>query len=77
MIQVAPFHLDFVFDGVDPDDITNATNRAPYATLHLLREDSVARAGLGRPGRGDRRAHLDTLRRLGPQGWQRLLGADE
>ncbi len=78
VIQVAPFHPDFVFDGVDPDDITNATNRAPYATLHLLREDSVARAvASGDPVEAIVERNLDTLRRLGPQGWQRLLGADE
>ena len=36
--QIASFHPRFVFAGTDEDDITNATNRAPYPTLHLLRE---------------------------------------
>jgi len=74
VIQVAPFHPDFVFDGVAPDDITNATNRAPYATLHLLREDSVARAvASGEPAEAIVARNLETLRRLGAQGWCRLF----
>ena len=73
-IQVAHFHPDFVFEGVPEDDITNATNRAPHATLHLLREDSVARAVAS----GDSvetivERNLHTLRELGPEGWARLL----
>ena len=44
VLQVASFHPDYQFAGTAPDDITNFTNRAPYPTLHLLREDSVARA---------------------------------
>jgi uncharacterized protein len=43
-IQVASFHPDYQFAGTAPDDITNYTNRAPYPTLHLLRETSIARA---------------------------------
>jgi uncharacterized protein len=31
-------------------DMTNATNRSPYPTLHLLREDSVDRAVAAFPG---------------------------
>jgi hypothetical protein len=78
VIQVAPFHPDFVFDGVEPDDITNATNRAPYATLHLLREDSVARAvASGEPAEAIVARNLETLRQLGVQGWRRLLDAPQ
>ena len=44
-LQVASFHPDYQFAGTVPEDVTNFTNRAPYPTLHLLREDSVARAG--------------------------------
>jgi hypothetical protein len=69
VIQVAPFHPDFVFEGTAPDDITNATNRAPYATLHLLREDSVARAvASGEPAEAIVARNLETLRRLGAAG---------
>ena len=41
VIQNASFHPAYVFDGADPADAANATNRAPYPTLHLLRESSL------------------------------------
>lgn len=44
ILQVASFHPDYQFEGVAADDASNYTNRAPFPTLHLLREDSVARA---------------------------------
>ncbi len=74
VIQVAPFHPDFVFEGEAADDIANATNRAPYATLHLLREDSVARAvDSGEPAERIVERNIRTLRQLGADGWHRLL----
>ena len=72
-LQVASFHPDFQFADTDPDDITNATNRAPYPTLHLLREDSVSRAVDAFPeaeaifGR-----NIETLEALGADGWAAL-----
>lgn len=42
--QLASFHPDYCFDGAEPDDPANATNRSPWPMLHLLREDSVSRA---------------------------------
>lgn len=75
VIQVAAFHPDWQFEGTVPEDITNATNRSPFPTLHLLREDSVARA-VATEG-GDAEAivarNQDTLRRLGPDGWASLM----
>ena len=44
VLQVASFHPQFQFAGTRAEDVTNATNRSPYPTLHLLREDSVDRA---------------------------------
>ena len=74
VVQVAHFHPAFVFDGVTEDDVTNATNRAPYATLHLLREDSVERAvNSGDSAETIVERNLQTLQRLGPAGWQALL----
>jgi hypothetical protein len=43
-LQIASFHPDYRFAGTEADDIGNATNRSPYPTLHLLREESIARA---------------------------------
>ena len=44
ILQLADFHPQYVFAGSQADDVVNATNRSPYPTLHLLREDSVERA---------------------------------
>ncbi|HEY0917333.1 MAG TPA: DUF1415 domain-containing protein, partial [Solimonas sp.] len=42
--QVASFHPKYQFDGTEPDDPENLSNRSPYPMLHLLREDSVEAA---------------------------------
>jgi len=42
--QVASFHPDYQFDGTEPDDVENYTNRSPYPVLHLIREQSLERA---------------------------------
>ncbi|SEA93960.1 DUF1415 domain-containing protein [Variovorax sp. YR216] len=72
-LQLASFHPRFQFAGTEADDITNATNRAPYPTLHLLREDSVDRAVEAFP---DAEAifgrNMETLENLGPSGWEAL-----
>jgi hypothetical protein len=43
-LQVASFHPQYQFADTDKNDIGNYTNRSPYPTLHLLREDSIDRA---------------------------------
>jgi len=42
--QLATFHPNYCFDGVESDDISNYTNRSPYTMLHILREESVDKA---------------------------------
>ena len=78
VIQVASFHPLFQFEGSEPEDISNATNRAPYPTLHLLREDSVARAVASDAGDADAivERNIATLQALGHEGWRRLLAKD-
>ena len=74
VLQVASFHPDYMFAGSEPGDIENCTNRAPYPTLHLLREDSVARAVEAFPDTDaivDR--NIETLRKLGHEGWRKLF----
>ncbi|MEE2709863.1 MAG: DUF1415 domain-containing protein [Gemmatimonadota bacterium] len=44
VIQIASFHPHYHFAGTHPVAIENFTNRSPYPMLHLLREESVARA---------------------------------
>jgi hypothetical protein len=75
ILQVASFHPQYQFAGVAPDDVSNYTNRAPYPTLHLLREDSVERAVAAFPDPDvivER--NIETLDKLGVEGWTRLLG---
>ena len=72
-LQVAPFHPRFQFAGTDEDDITNATNRAPYPTLHLIREESIDRAVAAFPeAEAIYEANMATLEKLGHEGWAAL-----
>ena len=76
VLQVASFHPDYVFAGEDADDIANYTNRAPYPTLHLIREASLARATAAFPDASDiYLRNIETMRVLGLEGW-RALGVD-
>ena len=73
VIQLATFHPAYQFAGTDPDDVTNFTNRSPYPTLHLLRESSIDRAVQAFPDAAPiYESNMETLRRLGPQGWAAL-----
>ena len=77
VLQIASFHPQFQFEGTAPDDIGNFTNRAPYPTLHLLREDSIERAVDAFPdAAGIYERNIETLERLGHVGWQRLFQKD-
>jgi len=72
-LQIASFHPDFQFDGTEPDDVTNATNRSPWPTLHLLREDSIDRAVEAFPeAEAIFETNMATMDRLGSQGWADL-----
>lgn len=44
VIQLATFHPEYCFEGSEPDDASNWTNRAPLPVFHLLRERDVSRA---------------------------------
>ena len=73
VIQVASFHPQYRFAASEDGDVTNATNRTPWPTLHLLREESVERAVAAFPeGQAIYEANLETLRRLGAAGWEAL-----
>ncbi len=73
-IQVAPFHPRFQFEGTEPQDPDNLTNQAPYPILHLLREASVERATQsGDSAETIVERNIETVRRLGTEGWKRLL----
>ncbi|NMG04472.1 DUF1415 domain-containing protein [Azoarcus taiwanensis] len=74
VLQVASFHPRFRFEGTEEDDIANYTNRAPFPTLHLLREDSLAKALAAYPGDPDEiyKRNIETLKALGQSGWSAL-----
>ena len=73
VIQIASFHPDYRFGGVDADDITNHTNRSPFPMLHLLREESLDRAIAAMPDSEQIvERNLACLRDLGHAGWQQL-----
>jgi hypothetical protein len=71
--QIASLHPQYQFAGTAPDDIENYTNRSPYPTLHLLREESVDRAVAAFPD-ADQIVdnNVETLKELGHEGWKRL-----
>lgn len=73
IVQIAPFHPNFQFEGTDSDDIGNYTNRSPYPTLHLIREDSIAKAAQAFP---DASAiferNIALLEKMGHGGWDKL-----
>ena len=73
VVQLASFHPQFQFDGTTPEDMGNYTNRAPYAVLHLLREDSVEKAVDSLPDPDAvYQENIRTLDRLGLEGWKKL-----
>ncbi|HTH44932.1 MAG TPA: DUF1415 domain-containing protein [Oxalicibacterium sp.] len=72
-IQIASFHPAYRFAGSGDDDIENFTNRSPYPILHLLREASIDRAVAAFPEADTiYEKNMETLRRLGREGWEKL-----
>jgi hypothetical protein len=72
-IQIASFHPHYQFAGTNSDDIENYTNRSPFPILHLLRESSIDRAVEAFPeADAIYEKNMETLRKIGLQGWQQL-----
>ncbi len=75
VLQIASLHPGYQFADTDIDDISNFSNRSPYPTLHLLREDSVDRAVAAVPDAEHiYERNIETLEALGHAGWQRIMG---
>lgn len=73
VLQIASLHPQFQFAGTAVDDITNFTNRSPYPTLHVLREDSIDRAVQAFPeAESIYEKNMETMERLGADGWAAL-----
>ena len=76
VLQIASLHPQYQFADAEAGDITNFTNRAPYPTLHLLREESVDRAVAAFPNaEAIFETNMQTMQDLGPDGWA-ALGVD-
>jgi hypothetical protein len=74
VIQIASFHPQYQFAGTAEDDVTNNTNRSPHPMLHLLREDSVARAVAATPDAAEIfERNMASMQQLGQAGWQALF----
>ena len=66
--QVASFHPDYCFEGAEPEDVENYTNRAPYPVFHLLREQSLSDALAHYPNpESIPEKNMANLRRLTPK----------
>lgn len=73
VFQIASMHPLYEFADSKPDDMANYTNRSPYPTLHILREESVDRAVKAFPdAEAIFEANIDTMERLGLAGWEAL-----
>ncbi len=73
MFQIASLHPCYEFADARPDDVANFTNRSPYPTLHILREESIDRAVKAFPhAETIFQANIDTMERMGTAGWEAL-----
>lgn len=74
ILQIAEFHPKFQFEGTTLNDVTNNTNRSPYPTLHLIREDSIARAVEAFPDPAAiYERNMALMEELGKDGWHQLM----
>jgi hypothetical protein len=77
-VQLASFHPRYLFAGEAEDAASHFSNRAPYPTLHLLRENMVGRVleGFPEPEQIPTR-NIDRLNRIGSEEmarrWQALF----
>jgi len=72
-LQVASMHPQYQFADTELEDITNYTNRSPYPTLHILREDSIDEAVEAFPAAEQIfEKNIETMRKLGHEGWNSL-----
>ena len=73
-LQIASFHPQYQFANTEFDDITNFTNRSPYPTLHLIREDSIDKAVEAFPeAEAIFETNMQTMEKLGLEGWKKLF----
>ncbi|MCP4820937.1 MAG: DUF1415 domain-containing protein, partial [Shimia sp.] len=42
-VQLASFHPQYLFEDVAAGDLSHFTNRSPYPTIHILRQDQMTK----------------------------------
>lgn len=73
IFQLASFHPQYQF-AESETEIENYTNRSPFPTLHLLREDSISKAIASYPATDQiYKRNIKTLKDLGLEGWKKLF----
>lgn len=73
ILQVASLHPAYQFADTELNDISNFSNRSPYPTLHILREESVDAAVAAFPEAEQIfEKNIATLEKLGHEGWLAL-----
>ncbi len=74
MLQLASFHPDYCFAGMETGDPANYTNRSPYPMFHLIRQDGLAAALESWPDpESIPQRNVALLRELGLDGMRTLL----
>ena len=68
--QLASFHPTYQFEGSQPNDLSNVTNRSPFPLIHIIRSESIQQARLFY---GDTlnipEKNIANLNALGVDGW--------
>lgn len=76
-IQLASFHPNYCFDGVDYDDPANFSNRSPYPMFHLIREASLEQALKNYPNPEEiPERNVALLRDMGEEKIREIIQAD-
>lgn len=74
VFQLASFHPDYIFAGVDPQAAQNYTNRSPWPLLHLLREEELGHAIDSHSNiQGIPQRNIELMEAKGKAYWQNLL----
>ena len=74
MLQLASFHPDYRFEGLDEEDPANYSNRSPFPMFHLIRQDGLAAALASWPDPASiPRRNIALLREMGLDAIHKLL----
>ncbi|MCO4753870.1 MAG: DUF1415 family protein [Bacteriovoracaceae bacterium] len=72
--QLVAFHPDFVFEGLDQDDLANLVNRSPLPTIHILKRESFDNLNLTETSGEDiSKANEERLKSKSPEQLKQLF----